>query len=81
VLFGLTLAPAVEVTPLTYLVPAKPAHHVINDLSPSGSYSVSVVVAGGVQTVTVTAAGSLRASANGVLNFTVTGSGSVAAGN
>ncbi|HKA01760.1 MAG TPA: Ig-like domain-containing protein [Candidatus Solibacter sp.] len=62
---------------LAYGVPAAQTRHVITDLTPSGSYAVSVTVSGANHVVTVTPGGSLHASANGVLTFNVTAGGVV----
>jgi hypothetical protein len=62
---------------LAYGVPAAQTRHVITDLTPSGSYTVSVTVSGANHVVTVTSGGSLHASANGVLTFNVTAAGGV----
>ncbi len=80
VLFGRTTVPTTESGTLRYVVPAKQTRHVIVDLAPSSGYTVSVSVAGGNHTVTVTAGGSLQTSATGVLHFQVTGGGSVSPG-
>ncbi len=62
---------------LSYVVPAAQTHHVVTDLTPSSGYTVSVAVSGGNHTVTITAGGSRNASANGVLDFQVSATGSV----
>jgi len=60
---------------ISYAVPTAQARHVITDLAPQAAYAISVSVAGGTQTVTVTSGGNLHASANGVLTFAITPAG------
>lgn len=62
---------------VAYQIPSSPAYHVITDLQSSTSYSVSVAVSGGNQTITVAPSGSFNSSANGVLSFYVAADGSV----
>ena len=73
--FGTAAVGAPVTGTISYSVPAAQTRHVISDLTPSGTYSVTVTVSGGGHTVTVTSGGSLHASANGVLSFGVTAAG------
>jgi hypothetical protein len=63
--------------PLGYSVPAAQTRHVITDLTPQASYTVSVSLMGGNHVVTVTPGGNLPASANGVLIFALNPAGSL----
>jgi hypothetical protein len=75
--FGTAPAGTVVSGMIAYSAPAAQSRHVITDLTPSGSYTVSVSNALGSQFVTVTSGGSMHASANGVLSFGVTAGGVV----
>jgi hypothetical protein len=56
-------------------VPAAQTRHVITDLTPQGAYTVSVSATGGNHVVTVTPGGTMQASGNGVLTFSLTTAG------
>jgi hypothetical protein len=77
VVFGTAPAGTVVSGTIAYSAPAAQSRHVITDLTPSGSYTVSVSNALGSQFVTVTSGGSMHASTNGVLSFSVTSGGVV----
>jgi len=62
---------------VTYTTPAAQTRHVITDLTPSGTYTVTVNANGSTHTVTVTAGGNMHATANGVLSFALTPGGLV----
>jgi hypothetical protein len=75
--FGTAAAGTAISGTVTYTVPAAQTRHVITDLTPSGAYTVSVSVNGSTHVVTVTPGGSMHASANGVLSFSLTPAGVV----
>jgi hypothetical protein len=62
---------------ISYSVPAAQTHHLITDLVPQGTYSVSVSVLGSTHVVTIVSGGNLHASANGVLSFTANAAGAL----
>jgi hypothetical protein len=80
VLFGQSIAPTVEAAPIQYQVPAKQSRHVVEDLQPNGTYTVTVTPAGANQTIRITTGGSLQATANGTLHFQVTAGGAISPG-
>jgi len=63
--------------PLGYVVPAAQTRHVITDLTAHGGYTLSISPTGGNHMVTVTPGGNLQATANGVLTFGVSASGTL----
>ena len=75
--FGTAAAGTAITGTIAYSVPAASTHHLITDLTPQGNYSVSVSMMGNNHVVTVTSGGSLHASDNGVLSFTVNAAGSL----
>jgi hypothetical protein len=75
--FGTAAAGTAISGTVTYTTPAAQTRHVITDLAPSGTYTVSVNANGSAHTVTVTAGGNMHASANGVLSFALTPGGVV----
>jgi hypothetical protein len=62
---------------VTYTTPAAQTRHVITDLVPSGTYTVTVNANGSTNMVTVAAGGNMHASPNGVLSFALTPGGIV----
>ncbi|MBI4907523.1 MAG: hypothetical protein HY820_28110 [Acidobacteria bacterium] len=60
---------------ITYTVPAAQTRHLITDLNPSAGYTLTVVVSGATQTITIAPGGSATASANGVLTFQLSPTG------
>jgi hypothetical protein len=64
-------------SPLGYTVPAASTRHVITDLLPATGYTISVSVAAGNLSVSITQGGSTMSSANGVLTFQVSAGGQV----
>jgi hypothetical protein len=73
--FGTAAAGTPIAGTIIYTVPAASTRHVITDLTPQAAYTVSVSATGASHTVTVTSGGSLHASANGVLTFSVSAGG------
>jgi hypothetical protein len=63
--------------PFSYSVPAAATRHVITDLTPSAGYTVSVMASGASHVITVTPGGNTKATANGVVSFSVTAGGAV----
>jgi hypothetical protein len=62
---------------VSYAVPAVQSRHIVSDLTAGAGYTVTVTASGGNHIVTVAPGGTRKASANGVLTFTVTAGGAV----
>lgn len=62
---------------ISYTVPASAAEHVITELQPSTSYSVTATQSGSTLTVTVAPGSGYTTSAQGVLHFNVSAAGAV----
>jgi hypothetical protein len=73
--FGTAAAGTAISGTFSYSVPAAQTRHVITDLTPQGAYTVSVSATGGNHVVTVTPGGTMQASGNGVLTFSLTTAG------
>ena len=62
-----------------YSVSVMAARHVITDLVPNTGYTVSVSTSGNTRSIRVSAGGTTKSSANGVLDFSVNSAGTVQA--
>ncbi|MDE2342040.1 MAG: hypothetical protein KGL63_01385 [Betaproteobacteria bacterium] len=62
---------------ISYTVPTSAAEHVITELQPSTSYSVTAAASGGTLTITVAPGSGYTTSAQGVLHFNVSAAGAV----
>ena len=62
-----------------YSVGVMAARHVITDLAPNTGYTVSVSTSGSNRSIKISAGGSMKSSANGVLDFSVNSAGAVQA--
>ncbi|HET6633357.1 MAG TPA: hypothetical protein VFG73_11720 [Rhodanobacteraceae bacterium] len=67
--------------PIAYSIEAAQAKHIIVGLAPGSTYSVSTHASGGRQYVSLSAGGSLTASKEGVLSFTLDSAGTATASN
>ncbi|HEU4669266.1 MAG TPA: hypothetical protein VFR91_01040 [Dyella sp.] len=68
-------------TPLTgtiaYFVPAEAAHHLVTELQPFTGYTITATAQAGGRVVTIAPGGTFTSSGKGVLDFYVSGTGTV----
>jgi len=53
------------------------AHHVVTELAPNTGYTVTATVSGSVQTISVSVGGTTMTNSEGVLDFSLSASGTV----
>ena len=63
-----------------YSVSVMAARHVVTDLAPNADYTVSLSTSGNTRSIRISAGGTMKSSARGVLDFSVDSSGTIQAG-
>jgi hypothetical protein len=80
VLFNTGAAGTTIAGSIGYSVPATATYHCITEVPANARYSVTAVVGSGMHTITVTPGGPLRSTAQGILTFNVSATGTVTPG-